>query len=188
MIQGRIDLIAATLTHYRRRDALIDFSIGYFQSPQAFMVKKGRGVGCLSDLTRLHAGAAEGSAGAENFPTIHPGKTVKTFPTHPPVFESLQKDAIDAFVSDWVILASMRSYAPNCDELDILFKEVRLGGGHYGIGIRENDSRWRDTINTILQDIWKDGSWDQLFNKWFGPTTPLNLQKEELFFQMPLWS
>ncbi len=119
---------------------------------------------------------------------LEPGKTVKTYPTHPAVFQSLQKDTIDAFVADCMILASLRSYAPNCEELEILFKDLQFGGGHYGIGVRGNDSRWRDTINTILQDMWADGSWDVLFNKWFGHSTPLNLQKEDLSFQMPCWS
>ncbi len=59
LVQGRVDMIAATLTHYRRRDALIDFSIGYLKSPQAVMVKRGRGIGNVSDLAYHHAGAAE---------------------------------------------------------------------------------------------------------------------------------
>jgi len=187
LIQGRIDLVAATMTHYRRRDAVIDFSIGYFRSPQAVMVKKGRRIDTLCDLFGHHAGATEGSAGADSVMIFNPRGRVKTFPTHPAVFQSLQEDAIDAFVADWVILACLRSWAGSFDEFHILPKEGRLSGGPYGIGVPENDSRWRDRINALLQDIWEDGTWDALFNKWFGPSTPLNLKKEDLCFQMPLW-
>ncbi|MSO92744.1 MAG: transporter substrate-binding domain-containing protein [Rhodospirillales bacterium] len=38
--QGRIDLIAATMTQYRSREDAVDFSVGYFFSPQTLLVKK----------------------------------------------------------------------------------------------------------------------------------------------------
>ena len=47
--QGRVDLIAATLSHYRSRDDVIDFSIGYFYSPQTLLVKKSSGIHSVAD-------------------------------------------------------------------------------------------------------------------------------------------
>src|SRR5205807_1033255 len=112
--QGRIDLVASTMTHYRSRDDVIDFSIDYFYSPQTLLVRKNSGIRKVADLNGN-------------------------------------------------------------------------GGGPYGLGVRENDSKWRDAINYALQDIWNDKTWDKLFDKWVGPNTKLQLTKEVLGFEMETW-
>ena len=74
------------------------------------------------------------------------------------------------------------------EDYEILFgRDAVYGGGEYGLGVRENDSKWRDQVNFILQDMWKDGTWDRIFNKWLGPATKMNLTKEQLGFEMVVW-
>ncbi len=41
----------------------------------------------------------------------------------------------------------------------------------YGIGLVEDDSKLRDAVNFALQDMWKDGSYEKIYNKWYGPDT-----------------
>ena len=33
-------------------------------------------------------------------------------------------------------------------------------------------SAWRDAINFALQDMWQDGAYMNIYNKWYGPDTP----------------
>jgi polar amino acid transport system substrate-binding protein len=131
--QGRVDLIASTMTHYRSRDAVVDFSIDYFFSPQTLLVKANSGIHNVADMAGKRAGAK------------------------------------------------------NPREFVLLGKEGTYGGGPYGLGVRENDSKWRDAVNFALQDLWVDGTWDKLFNKWVGPNTKLQLTKELLGFEMEVW-
>jgi polar amino acid transport system substrate-binding protein len=46
-----------------------------------------------------------------------------------------------------------------------------LPGGHnpvnFGIGVPENDSEWRDTVNLALQDVWTSGDYQVMYDKWF---------------------
>ena len=183
--QGRIDLIAATLTHYRERDKVIDFSIGYFWTGQKLMVKKSSNINTLGDMAGKRAGTTVGALALKNLAAAQPKATGQTFEGYPEAFLAMQRGLIDAVVADLIILAGLRASAPNPDDYVIIGDS--LGGGDYAIGVRENDSKWRDTINFTLQDMWRDGTWDQIYGRWIGPGTALNLAKSEVGFTMELW-
>lgn len=186
--QGRIDLVASTMTHYRSRDEAVDFSIGYFYSPQTIMVKKGSGIKSVADMAGKRAAASIGSGSIKQFVKAQPAVKMQTFESFGDTFLALRQGTIDAIVTDAVILAGLRANAPNPEEFEVLFnKEAVYGGGEYGLGVRENDSKWRDQINFLLQDMWLDGTWDKIFNKWLGPSTKMALTKEKLGFQMTVW-
>lgn len=186
--QGRVDLVASTMTHYRDRDGVVDFSIGYFYSPQTILVKKGSGIKSVANMAGKRAAASIGSGSIKIFKEAQPKVTMQTFEGFGETFLALQQGLIDAIVTDAVILAGIRANAPNPKDYEVLFnKEAVYGGGEYGLGLRENDSDWRDKINFILQDMWRDGAWDRIFNKWFGPGTKMDLTKEQLGFEMTVW-
>jgi polar amino acid transport system substrate-binding protein len=183
--QGRIDLIAATLTHYRERDKVIDFSIGYFWTGQKLMVKKSSNISTLGDMAGKRAGTTVGALALKNLAAAQPKATGQTFEGYPEAFLAMQRGLVDAVVADLIILAGLRASAPNPGDYVIIGDS--LGGGDYAIGVRENDSKWRDTINFTLQDMWRDGTWDQIYGRWIGPGTALNLAKSEVGFTMELW-
>lgn len=186
--QGRIDVVAATMTHYRSRDEAIDFSVGYFYSPQTIMVKKSSGIKSVADMANKRAAASIGSGSIKLFQKAQPAVKMQTFESFGETFLALRQGTIDAIVTDAVILAGLRASAPNPEEFEVLFnKEAVYGGGEYGLGMRENDSKWRDQINFLLQDMWLDGTWDRIFNKWLGPGTKMNLTKQQLGFEMTVW-
>lgn len=183
--QGRIDMIVATLTHYRKRDEVIDFSIGYFWTGQKLMVKKTSSIKTLADMAGKRAGTTVGAGVVENLKKAQPKATTQTFEGYPEAFLAMQRGLVDAVVADVIILAGLRANAPN--PADYVIVGESLGGGDYGVGMRENDSKWRDAINFALQDIWRDGTWDKIYGRWIGPGTKLNLDKSEINFSMVLW-
>lgn len=186
--QGRVDLVASTMTHYRNRDDVVDFSVGYFYSPQTILVKKGSGIKGVADMAGKRAAASIGSGSIKIFKEAQPKVMMQTFEGFGETFLALQQGLIDAIVTDAVILAGLRANAPNPGDYEVLFnKEAVYGGGEYGLGLRENDSDWRDKINFVLQDMWRDGTWDKIFNKWLGPETKMDLTKERLGFEMTVW-
>ncbi|MEW5774454.1 MAG: transporter substrate-binding domain-containing protein, partial [Thermodesulfobacteriota bacterium] len=42
----------------------------------------------------------------------------------------------------------------------------------YGIGLPQDDSALRDAVNFAIQDMWVDGAYMKIYNKWYGPDTP----------------
>ncbi len=186
--QRRIDLVASTMTHYRKRDDVVDFTIGYFFSPQTILVKKNSGIKSVADMAGKRAAASIGSGSLRHFKEAQPQVTMQSFEGFGETFLALQQGTIDAIVTDVVILAGLRANAPNPEDYEVLLnKEAVYGGGEFGIGVRENDSDWRDQINYILQDMWKDGTWGKIFDKWLGPQSKLNLKREKFGFDMTLW-
>jgi polar amino acid transport system substrate-binding protein len=183
--QGRIDLIAATLTHYRERDKVIDFSIGYFWTGQKLMVKKDSGINSLADMAGKRAGTTVGALAIQNLMKAQPKATGQTFEGYPEAFLAMQRGLVDAVVADVIILAGLRARTPKPDDYVIVGES--LGGGDYAMGVRENDSKWRDAINFALQDMWRDGAWDRIFERWVGPASALKLTKQEIGFTMELW-
>jgi polar amino acid transport system substrate-binding protein len=183
--QGRIDLIAATLTHYRERDKVIDFSIGYFWTGQKLMVKKDSGINSLADMAGKRAGTTVGALAIQNLMKAQPKAMGQTFEGYPEAFLAMQRGLVDAVVADVIILAGLRARTPKPDDYVIVGES--LGGGDYAMGVRENDSKWRDAINFALQDMWRDGAWDTIFERWVGPASALKLTKQEIGFTMELW-
>ena len=183
--QGRIDMIVATLTHYRERDKVIDFTIGYFWTGQKLMVKKGSGIQSAADMAGKRAGTTVGALALKNLAAAQPKAVGQTFEGYPEAFLAMQRGLTDAVVADIIILAGLRANAPKPDDYVIIGDS--LGGGDYAIGVRENESKWRDTLNFTLQDMWKDGTWDRIYDKWIGPDTKLNLKKSEIGFKMEIW-
>jgi polar amino acid transport system substrate-binding protein len=183
--QSRIDLIAAALTHYRDRDKVIDFSIGYFWTGQKVMAKKASNIASIADLTGKRVGTTVGALALKNLAKAQPKAVGQTFEGYPEAFLAMERGLVDAVVADIIILAGLRAKTAKPDDYVIIGES--LGGGDYALGVRENDSKWRDEINFMLQDMWRDGTWDQIYAKWIGPGTPLNLAKSEVGFSMELW-
>jgi polar amino acid transport system substrate-binding protein len=185
--QGRVDLVAATITHYRSRDDVVDFSVDYFYSPQTMMVRADSNIRKVADMNGKRVGASIGSGSVKYFKEAQPGATIQTFDTEADAFIALSQGLIDAMATDMTQLAGFRANAKNPNDFLVLGKEGTYGGGPFGLAMRENDSKWRDAVNYALQDLWNDGTWDKLFDKWVGPNTKMQLTKEMLGFRMETW-
>jgi polar amino acid transport system substrate-binding protein len=132
------------------------------------------------------AGSAIGAGAVENMKKVQPKLTVQTFEGYPEAFLALQQGLVDAIGTDIIILAGLRAKAPNPQDFELL-PGATFGGGEYAIGLPENDSDWRDAVNHALQDVWNDGTWMKIFNKWIGPGTELNMNFDEMGFKMYTW-
>jgi polar amino acid transport system substrate-binding protein len=183
--QSRIDMICATITHYRERDKVIDFTIGYFYTGQKLMVRKDSAIKTVADLANKRVGTTAGALVLQNLAKTQPKAVGQTFEGYPEAFLAMQRGLVDAMVADVIILAGLRANAPSPG--DYVIGGDFPGGGDYAIGVRENDSKWRDILNFTLQDMWKDGAWDKIFERWVGPTSALKLSKDEIGFKMEVW-
>ena len=185
--QGRVDLVAAALGHYRSRDAVVDFTIPYLRTPNTMLVRKGGPIRSLADMADRRLGTDIGSGTVREFPKFQPKAKVQTFESWPDAFLAFQQGLVDAVATDIVILASLRANAPQPEEFEILGPSGQFGSIDWGIGVRENDSKWRDAINYALQDIYKDGRWLKIFEKWLGKESKLKLTTDMVQFDMPMW-
>ncbi|HOO45283.1 MAG TPA: ABC transporter substrate-binding protein [Deltaproteobacteria bacterium] len=167
--QGMVDLAACTMTHKLSRDDVIDFSITYFMDGQKLLVKKGSGIKSYHDLAGKKVGSAKGSTSEKNIKEVQPDCTVLSFEGYPQAFLALKQGKVSAVTTDSVILVGLKGSDDNPDNWEIVgdffAKEP------YGIGVRENDSNFRDFVNRCLIEMWNDGTYKKIYNKWLGPDT-----------------
>jgi polar amino acid transport system substrate-binding protein len=184
--QGRIDMSVANMTHKRERDKSIDFSITYFFDGQKLLAKKGE-FSKWEDFVGKKIATMQGTTSEINVKNLlkrlgDPDyeKNVISFQKESECFQALQMGRVAAWSTDSTILLGYAAKKPGTFELvgDFFSDEP------YGIGLPEDDSKWRDAVNFAIQDMWKDGTYMNIYNKWYGPDTPYYFPMTE---QIEMW-
>jgi polar amino acid transport system substrate-binding protein len=181
--EGKIDLAVASMNHTRKRDDAVDFSITYFWDSQTFLVRKGE----FSSLDEMLGKKVAMNAGSSAIPAWQkwvadhagPEPEIVEFTDKVAAVQALRDGAVDGYAEDGITLAAL---AAGDDSLVLLsegFNPVQ-----FGIGVPVNDSAWRDAINYALQDLWKDGTYHAIYEKWLGSEADVQLP---LGGQMEIW-
>jgi len=182
--EGRVDVSIASMNHTRQRDDAIDFSITYFWDNQSFLIRKGT----YSSIEELMGAKVAANAGSSAIPSWHefsaaaggPPPEIVEFDDKLAAMQALRDGAVEGYTEDNITLLAL---AAGDSELEL------LPGGHnpvqFGIGVPVNDSKWRDRVNYALQELWQDGTYLKIYNRWFvGPEAPLQLP---LGGEMEIW-
>jgi polar amino acid transport system substrate-binding protein len=173
--EGNVDLVVATMTHTKSREDEIDFSITYLYDGQKLLVKKGGAVKSAKDLAGKKVGSAKGSTSEQNILKAQPKCTCVSFENYPEAFLALQQGKVEAVTTDSSILLGLKASAEKPDDWDIVGDYI--SEEPYGIGVVQNDSKWRNFVNTCLIELWNTGEYEKLWNKWFTGKFALPLGK-----------
>lgn len=184
MQEGKIDMAVASMNHTRSRDDAVDFSITYFWDNQSFLVRQGE-YSALEEMfgkkVAMNAGSSAIPAWKE-FVAQHggPQPEIVEFTDKIAAMQALRDGAVEGYAEDGITLLAL---AAGDDSLVLLpdgFNPVQ-----YGIGVPVNDSKWRDAINYALQEIWKDGAYQHIYDRWLGldAAVPMSLGG-----RMEIWS
>ncbi len=165
MVQnGTIDIAAASMTHKVKRDEAIDFTISYFFDGQSILVRSDAKQKSYKDFAGLKVGVIQGATSGENFLKVQPDAKIVTFQEYPQALMALKKKKIDAITTDLVWCSTQAKDSKGA--LKVIGSTISYEP--YGMGVRENDSDFRDAINFAIQDAVKDGTYTKLYKKWFG--------------------
>ena len=185
--QGRIDISVANMTHKRERDKSIDFSITYFFDGQKILAPKGKYTK-WEDFKGKKIATMQGTTSELNIKALlkklgDPDyeKNVISFQKESECFQALEMGRVVGWTTDSTILLGYAAKKPGAYELvgDFFSDEP------YGIGLPEDDSKLRDAVNFALQDMWKDGTYMKIYNKWYGPDTPYSFPMTEKIEMWP---
>ena len=172
--EDKIDLAVASMNHTRSRDEAVDFSLTYFWDNQSFLVRKGT----YNNIDELMGKKVAANAGSSVIPSWQeysagaggPEPEIVEFTDKLAAMQALRDGAVEGYSEDNITLLALAAGDPNLE---------LLPGGHnpvqFGIGLPENDSQWRDAVNLALQELWKDGTYEQIYNEWFGPGADIEL-------------
>jgi polar amino acid transport system substrate-binding protein len=170
LMEGRIDLIAATMTKNPERAKQIDFSYTYFLTGQKFLTKKGT-VKSLKDLEGQKIGTAKGSTSEQNVKKAVPSATVLSFDDYPQGALALQQGKVIAVTTDESILAGqLGKFEKNpASKGKFEIPDLAISEEPYGIGMRKGDTNFVKFVNDTILEMEKNGEAAKIFQKWFGP-------------------
>jgi polar amino acid transport system substrate-binding protein len=168
MNTGKCDIAAAGMTITDARAEAMDFSDPYFDATQALLVKQGSDVESLDDLVGKTLGVQIGTTGEvyaeENAPD---GVELKVFEDLALLTTAVKSGSIDAGINDNSVLYDYVDKNPDTEvatEFDT--------GEQYGFGVAlDKNDELLETVNDVLATAKEDGTYDELFENYFG-TTP----------------
>ena len=164
LLDGNIDMIAATMTINADRSKLIDFSSTYFRTTQKFLAKKGT-IRSLKDLVGKKIATARGSTAERNLKAAIPGAKIALYDDYDQAARALYQGKVAALATDEVILAGLLAKAPGKKKYEI--PDIGISDEFYGLGVRTGNRRFLDQVNSALKDLGTSGEGRRIFVKWF---------------------
>jgi ABC-type amino acid transport substrate-binding protein len=163
---GEVDLILSTMTITTDRDAEIDFSRPYFIAHQRILVPKGSDIGGLEDLGGKKVCTVLGSTGESTLKDKAKDAKRTTVDSYSECFELLQNGAVDAEISDDVILTGQ---VIQDDSLELVGDFIT--DEPYGVGIPDGQTDMQGFVDGVIEGTFEDGTWDDLYQEWVGQYT-----------------
>jgi glutamate transport system substrate-binding protein len=171
--RGDVDFIAASYSINDERAEKVDFAGPYLLAHQDVLIRSDdTSITKPSDLNNKKLCSVTGSTSAQNVKTrLAPQAQLQEYGGYSECLTGLENGVVDALTTDDSILAG---YAAQ-DEFKGKFKLAgfKLSNENYGIGVQKG-SELKARINTALEKMVADGSWDAAVKKNFGPANYKN--------------
>ncbi|MGW3507635.1 glutamate ABC transporter substrate-binding protein [Streptomyces sp. NPDC000994] len=168
LARGDVKFIVATYSINDERKQKVDFAGPYLLAHQDLLVKADSDISKGTDLNGKKLCSVTGSTSAQNVQkSIAPKANLKENAGYSECIAGLQSGAVDAVTTDDSILAGFASQ----DKYKGQFKlaGLKLSNENYGIGVKKGDTATVDKINSALEKMVSDGSWDAAVKKNLGP-------------------
>jgi polar amino acid transport system substrate-binding protein len=173
--QGRVDLLAASLTHNKEREAKVDFSLTTFVTGQKVIVRKDSNVTSVPQLAGKKVLTVKGGTQEPNLRKAVPTADVVTFETTGQAFVALQQGKGVGYVNDEVsILADYAKLGPAQKDFVILPENLSIEP--LALGIRKGETGLKKVVDDTLRELEKSGEAEKLFFKWYGNDSKIKFQ------------
>jgi glutamate transport system substrate-binding protein len=171
--RGDVDFIAASYSITPEREQKVDFAGPYLLAHQDVLISaKDTSIKSPSDLNSKKLCSVTGSTSAQNVKDkLAPKAQLQQYPTYSACLTGVQNGAIDALTTDDSILAGYAAQAQYKGKFKL--GGFKMTNENYGIGLKKG-SALKAKINTALESMVSDGSWDTAVKKNFGPANYKN--------------
>lgn len=166
--RGDVEFIAASYSITPKREAKVDFAGPYLLAHQDVLIRADdNSIKTAADLDKKNLCSVTGSTSAQNVKDkLAPDANLQNYPTYSACLNGLQGGAIDALTTDDSILAGYASQSQFKGKFKLA--GLKMTNENYGIGVKKG-SDLKAKINTALEAMVADGSWQQAVDKNFGP-------------------
>ena len=170
---GTIDAIWNGYSATDERREKVAFTIPYMQNTQILVVKKTSGIHSVEDMTGKVLGAQNGSSGMLDFEE-HPevlknrvkGGDADQYQSVNEAIIDLKNDRIDALLIDRVYADYYLTTEGIADEYDTI--PSGFESESFAVGVRPADKKLLEAINQAFKELYQEGIFQQISQKWFG--------------------
>jgi polar amino acid transport system substrate-binding protein len=166
----KYDIIMSAMTITPEREKEINFSDPYIDSDQSIAVVKGSPIRTEADLKDKVVGVQIDTTGqfkAEEIEKAGGLKEIQKFDTILVAFEALEQGKVDAIINDFPV----NSYISTTRGKTEVVAKIKTDE-QYGIGVRKDNEELLDEINSALAEVKEDGTYSDIYTKWFGVEPP----------------
>lgn len=160
-----IDMAAAGMTITEERKKVIDFTDPYYDSGLVIMVPaQCKDIKSYDDLQGKRLGCQIGTTGEMKCRAAN-AKQVVAFNTQAEAAMELMNGGVDAIINDAPVVEYFlaQGYAKKCKIVG-----SKMEAEQYGCAIAKDNKDLLDTMNKSLAVMRANGSYDKLYQKWFG--------------------
>ncbi len=165
---GSIDVAVSALSMTPERMKRVDFTRPYYDAGLTVMTRSDNNdrIESAKDLENKLLCAEIGSSGALFMSKI-PGVKIRTFNSAAEAFMEISQGGCYAMVNDRPVNEYFltRKSAKNLDLKEI---PVILKSDQYGFAVRKGNKELLDRLNKALDEVRADGTYDKIYQKWFG--------------------
>ena len=150
-----------------------DFTMPYFEARQLIAVQKESTAKTLKDLAGKKIGVVTGSTG-DDTASREFGKTnpdIRRFESTPVVISELVNSGVDAAIGDNGVIAFRAQEHKQLKTIN----DPAFPKEYFGVVVKQGNKALLDKLNSGLTAIKADGSYAQIYKKWFqadAPTLP----------------
>jgi polar amino acid transport system substrate-binding protein len=166
--QGKFEAVMSAATITEERAKVVDFSLPYYLSEQAILVKEGSEITGLSDLKGKIVAAQQGTTGLELGKEKAEAKELRPYPEGPDADNALKAGVVEAVIIDAPVA---KQQAEELGGIEIVEKVPTEET--YGIAVAKENGELVEQINEGLKKTIEDGSYATVYEKWFKEAPPL---------------
>ncbi|MGE0430715.1 MAG: basic amino acid ABC transporter substrate-binding protein [Planctomycetota bacterium] len=161
---GKYQAAISSMSITEKRQKEVAFSDPYFQSYLVIAVRADEaGIKSFDDLKGKKIGVQRGTTGADQAKKVV-GAVVSEFESQDLAFIALTGGSVDAVINDEKPTVAITVDKPG----DCKIVGDKLTAESYGIAVPKNKPELLAKINAALKALRADGTYDQLYKKWFG--------------------
>lgn len=163
---GNVDVGIAGMTITPERAKVVMFSDGYYTSGLAILVREDeKAITKLEDLAGKRVAVKTGTSSVPFMTQFGKAKELKQFPNNDGMFFELLSKGVDAVVFDMPVVSQ---FATTAGKGKAKVVGPLYEGQEYGIGFASGHEDLVKKVNESLAQMHKDGSYNKLYEKWFG--------------------
>ncbi len=171
LASGEFDMVCSAATITPDREEIVDFTNPYFYASQRIAVRQADAATITGpdDLAGLRVGVQAGTTGDIFASDNIPGAEVVRYDEITLAFQALASGDVDAIVNDGPTSADIISKNP---DLGAVLVGDPMSEEYYGIAVQPDKPELLDALNKALAEVIADGSYRDLYFKWFAVEPP----------------